>query len=54
MHGFISSWQVYEAVGEKELTQATVVTEFINQYTGDDVEEVFGSDSEHDFVRKVI
>ena len=31
-----------------------MVTEFINQYTGDDVEEVFGSDSEHDFVRKVI
>ena len=47
-------FQVYEAVGDKELTQDAVVTEFINQFTDDDVEDVFGDHSEHDIVRKVL
>ena len=31
-----------------------MMTEFINQFTDEDVEQVFGKDSEHDYVRKVI
>lgn len=43
---------VYEAVGEGELTQDVVVTEFINQFTDEEVEQVFGSKSDYDYVRK--
>ena len=46
-------FQVYETLGDKDFTADAVMAEFINQYTDEDVENVFGDKSEHDYVRKV-
>ena len=35
------------------MTADAVMSEFINQYTDEDVENVFGAHSEYDYVRKV-
>ena len=44
---------MYETLGDKEFTADAVMAEFIHQYTDEDVENVFGAKSEHDYVRKV-
>ena len=45
---------MYETLGDKDFTADAVMAEFIHQYTDEDVENVFGAKSEHDYVRKVV